>query len=361
MSTSLIALFQTQLCCPSRSGVPMDWTKLEDISQLIDAVRSDEERELLKPTFPKIMWMAMLSLYTYLHYPVAWCTFFYHNLVARLRPPPKCAFFGEFGDHNKMAIARPIPLSKFKAVANFKEGTVNDLFMSLALGSLKRYARRKNCKVFQSGAADKFLKLGIANYRPIDSRRFAEELRQFAVDGTNANKLDLAPFSINLQNSDVKSVQGSFHGFKYGATRPLSRFVFKFLSAIPGARRAQLEAGRSIVLTTSNVRGPSKPIPIPRRPKENRTDSLNEQSGQMDGKERKEEKEGFTPILFGMAVPGFLPINYTLMSYNGYCRVGLITNAGSVEDSEVLMQCFIDEWNAHQQSSVEDPDSEHHS
>ena len=49
--------------------------------------------------------------------------------------------------------------------------------------------------------------------------------------------------------------------------------------------------------------------------------------------------------LFGMGVPGFLPISYTAVSYRDFIRIGLITNSGSIEDPEVLMKCFVVEWN----------------
>lgn len=107
------------------------------------------------------------------------------------------------------------------------------------------------------------------------------------------------------------------------------------------------------VIATSNVRGPSRPIPIPKRPKvdDKETDDGKEESTQ-DGRAEivceatggKEDREGFVSTFFGMAAPGPLPIMFTIFSYNGYCRVGLITNEGTIEDPEVLMQCFMDEW-----------------
>ena len=325
----------------------MDWSKSEDIIQLLNAVRSDQENRSLTPTFSNIMWSTILSAYQCFHYPMAWCKFFYNNLLAQVKPPPKCAVYGEFVDHNKMTIARPIPLSQFKAVAKANSGTVNDLFMSIALRSLKRYAEKMQCETFQSGAINKCFKCGIASYRPMDTKGFAKELVQYATEGTNANKLDCVPFRVNLQQTDVSSIQSQFHSFKYGALRPQARHLFSILNAIPGGRRAQVEACKAIVLCTSNVRGPLRPIPIPMRAKvDGQDDGSYEIVDQAkDDKGSAEGRDGFTPIFFGMAVPVFFPINYTLISYNDYCRVGLITNSGSVEDPETLMQCFVDEWN----------------
>ena len=130
------------------------------------------------------------------------------------------------------------------------------------------------------------------------------------------------------------------------------RQALQALGSIPGGRWAQVEAARTIVLMTSNVRGPSRPIPIPRRSK---VDEHGPEDGSYElvNKETngKEEREGFTPIFFGMAVPGLLPINFTLVSYNDLIRVGLITNVGSVEDPQVLMDCFVEEWNEYDAKS----------
>lgn len=104
-----------------------------------------------------------------------------------------------------MAMGRPIPTSKFVKVSKANRGTVNDLFMSIVLGSLRRYAA--DDPVFQSGAMDKFFQVGVANYRPTDAKGFAEELSQFATNGQNANKLDLVPFEVDMHHTDVLGIQ----------------------------------------------------------------------------------------------------------------------------------------------------------
>ena len=207
---SLVALFQTQLFDPSRSEVSMDWTNSDDILQLINAIRTDEEKRMSTLSFSNIMRWTALSVYKCFDYPWSWYTFMANNIRATLRPPPKCAFFGEFVSRSKMAIARPIPVSKFKSAAKSEGGTVNDLFMSIALKSLARYAVKMKCPVFGSGAADDIVKLGVASYRPVDAEGFANEVKQFAINGQNANQLDLVPFKVNMQRTDMQGVQKAF-------------------------------------------------------------------------------------------------------------------------------------------------------
>jgi len=285
-----------------------------------------------------ILWR---TLYRYLHYPVALFNAVHTNLSMLLNPVPKCAFFGEFGDSNQMAIGRRLPVSTFKAVAHSHGGTVNDLFMAISIGSLRRYALKMECPVFASDSyGGHFSKVGIANHRPLKLKQLAGEIQQFAVDGTNANKLDIIPFRLNVKKVDVGSVQRAFNAIKYGAQQNVGRSISSSLGAIPGGRQAILEVLRDCPMMTSNVQGATRPIPIPKDP-------VN-----VDGQE-EDENDGFVHTYFGMAVPAFLPVNYTLVSYNDYIRVGLITNSGTFEDPKVLMQCFVEEWNEYEKRSTE--------
>jgi len=60
--------------------------------------------------------------------------------------------------------------------------------------------------------------------------------------------------------------------------------------------------------------------------------------------------DGFVQILFGMGTGPMLH-NFTLMSYGESLRVGIIANCGNIEDPNILMQCFMEEWRQYEAQS----------
>ena len=202
---------------------------------------------------------------------------------------------------------------------------------------MKRYALKYDCDTFND---DKFhgiyTALGIVNRRGLSPKVFTKELKQYAIHGTNSNKLDFTPYYVNVKNAGIKEAQQSFSMIKYGYSPKAFRQLTDGISVIPGGTKFLFtELSKSVTIVTSNLQGPSELVPLPGKQKKD-TDE-----------DRKEDERGveYVSWIFGMAVPAMLPLNFTLMTYNGHIRVGVLTESGSVEDPKLLMDCFIEEWN----------------
>ena len=211
---------------------------------------------------------------------------------------------------------------------------MNDLFQAISLQSLRRYATKYECPVFTD---DKFNGLytavGIKNRRPLSPVKFAESLAEFAAYGTNSNSVDFTPYYVNVKNAGVKEAQRTFSKIKYGYTGKVFRKVSELGAVIPGGTRLIMEQlAKCATIVTSNLKGPADLIPLP---------SKNE--------DKDNNTQEYVSWIYGMAVPAMLPLNFTLMTYKQHIRVGILTDNGSVQDPNLLMQCFVEEWDLYNQ------------
>ena len=326
---SLISLLHHKMYSESVSSdiKKAPWSKL--------LTMEPEMKTLFDNIFPPIsppskMQIFQKELYRFCHQPVAWCQFIHQTIKdaqSTSSPTPRCAFWGEFKNHHKMAIGRPIPISKFKKVAKFHGGNINDLFMTTSQGALRRYAERMNCPIFNSddfdGTVNHFIPI---SRRGHSTQSMIRNLREFAEIGVNANELAHGPLRADLKNANVPDVVKAFHGSKYGASADVMHALGNAMSPNMMAEIFKPEKlpETQPVLTTSNVHGPHQPLPIPIEA----------------GTERDEN--GFVQILFGMASTPMLHI-FTLMSYGESLRVGIISNSGNIENPEILIQFFTEQ------------------
>lgn len=234
-----------------------------------------------------------------------------------------CKFRGKFEFHTKAAVGRPIKLEEFKLIAKKYQATVNELFQAISLGSLKRYAVKYQCQVFNDDKFDGvYTAVGIVNRRPLSPVGFAKDLVKYASYGTNSNAIDFTPYYVNVKNAGVVEAQKSFSSIKYGYRPKVFRILSESMWNIPGGTRMLFEQlAKCVTIVTSNFQGPANLIPLP-------------------------SKE-YVSWMFGMAVPAMLPLNFTLMTYNKHIRIGILVDNGSIEDPNLLLECFVEEWDSY--------------
>ena len=139
----------------------------------------------------------------------------------------------------------------------------------------------------------------------------------------------------NLKTSNVHDVKQAFHSCKYGAGADILYSLGKTMS--PKAMDDLFQAEKlkeGFVLASSNIRGPKRLLPTPTR----------------TGTGTQRDGDGFVQILFGMAT-GPMLYNFTLMSYGDSLRIGVVANCGNIEDPNILMQCFMEEWRQYEAQS----------
>ena len=141
--SAIIGLFHHKMYSDSVSSdvQKFPWSKLLKMQPLMESL-CDGVSSSLSP--PSLCDRLRSGLYRLCHVPVACC-----QIIQQWPPPqmPQCAFWGEFKNHHKMAIGSPISINDFKSVAHShgESVTVNDLFMTISHGALRRYAEKMKC------------------------------------------------------------------------------------------------------------------------------------------------------------------------------------------------------------------------
>ena len=228
--------------------------------------------------------------------------------IAMMPPDSPTRFKGNLGRSKRVAWCEPLPLAEVKVIGKALGGSINDVLLATAAGTLRDYLLRKG------DAADGVELRAVVpvNLRPIEK---AHELgNQFGLVF-----VDL-PIGVDDPLERVRLVRERMAVLK-GSAQPIVAFVL--LSAVgmgPKILQDQIAAliGRNASSVMTNVPGPQKPL-------------------YFAGREIDE-------IDFWVPQSGGIGMGLSILTYNGKVQFGLITDAGLVPDPDSIIDQFADEF-----------------
>jgi diacylglycerol O-acyltransferase len=224
---------------------------------------------------------------------------------------PQTRFGGKLSPH-RVIEAMPVPLSDIAAVRKAVPGTtVNDVFLSICAGAIRRYLQYK----------EELPKTSLNGIMPISTRT--------ADQGPDAGNQILnvsVPLFSNIATAEARlnSLRGRATKTKTEATSNTAQVVNSLLEVLPANLLAKVSSRLLLPtsnMTVSNVRGPDTPL-----------------------------------YLAGASLKVFIPINVLLdglglavtgFSYNGQLWIGIIADRAMMPDPGFFAQCYQDSIDEH--------------
>jgi diacylglycerol O-acyltransferase / wax synthase len=234
------------------------------------------------------------------------------------RPPdPPTILKGPLGTIKKAVWSEPFSVPEIKAIAQYKQATINDVMMAVATGAIRRYIelhkddRKRNIRAFI-----------LVNLR---GRTLDEEL---------GNKFGLVFLTLPLDREQplerLEAIKRGMDSLKASAEYAATYIILHILGQMPEwiehlATRI-LDTKGTVVAT--NVPGPRQPIYLAGTP----ISSI----------------KGWVPQ------SGRIGVGLSFISYNNQLVVGLNVDAGLLPDPEVFLQLFTEEFRSLQAAPSSD-------
>lgn len=236
--------------------------------------------------------------------------------VALLPSDTKTAFKQTLSAQKRVAWAPSLPIDEVKRVGRAMGGTVNDVVMACAAGSLRRYLASEGQRV--DGVC-------VRATVPVNLRPLSEAMNL----GNCFGLVYLAlPVAHATAEERVQAVQKSMKSLKNGAQAMMSYGVLSILGFFPTAvQRLALNffsSKASAVMT--NVPGPTEPVYL------------------MGAKVKRS--------MFWVPQSGGIGIGISILSYAHHVEFGVVADTSLVKDPQVLVDGFVAEFEALRQGLV---------
>ena len=237
---------------------------------------------------------------------------FYEILAAAVRiifrpADPQTMLKGPLGNIKKAVWSEPLGLSEIKQIARNQQATVNDVFMAVVSGAIRRYMdfhndpRKRNIRAFN-----------LVNMR---GRTFDEEL---------GNKFGLVFLTLPLDQAKpldrLAAIKKGMDKLKASAEYAASYMILKILGQLPGwienLAIKILDMKGTVVAT--NVPGPRHPVYL---------------AGAQ-----------ITSLKGWVPQSGRIGVGLSIISYNDQVYFGLNADAGLIPDPERFLGFFQDEF-----------------
>lgn len=252
----------------------------------------------------------------YIGFAAAWL--FEALRVALLPPDTKTLFKQALSSQKRVAWAPSLPIDEVKRVGRAMGGTVNDVVMACAAGSLRRYL---------VGSGQAVEGVIVRATVPVNLRPLAEAMELGNCFGLVYLALPVAEAS---PEGRVHAVRKSMSGLKNGAQAMMSYGILSILGFFPTAlQRLALNffsSKASAVMT--NVPGPTEPVFL------------------MGAKIRR--------AMFWVPQSGDIGIGISILSYAHRVEFGVVADTSLVNDPQVLVDGFVAEFEALRQGLVTD-------
>lgn len=234
--------------------------------------------------------------------------------VALLPADTKTAFKQSLSSQKRVAWAPSLPIDEVKRVGRAMGGTVNDVVMACAAGSLRRYLSDEGHRV--DGVV-------VRATVPVNLRPLEEAMNL-------GNRFGLVylplPVAHSTAQGRVDAVQKSMKSLKNGAQAMMSYGVLSILGFFPTAiQRMALNffsSKASAVMT--NVPGPTEQVSL------------------MGSKVKR--------AMFWVPQSGGIGIGISILSYAHKVEFGVVTDTSLVRDPQVLVDGFVAEFEALRQA-----------
>ena len=218
-----------------------------------------------------------------------------------LPPDTDSILRGRLGGQKRLAWSAPLSLAAVKHVAAHVDGTVNDVLQSCVAGSIHRY---------------------LAERCALPSSHMRTMVTVFLGDGGSGlgNHFGLEYPDLHVQltgaRARLREVKRRMDALKRAEDATVAFAVLDAMGiASPAIEHAAIEVfSRKATVLTSNVPGPSHAIEL---------------SGQRVGS-----------LLVWAPTSGHLGLSFTLLSYAGEVRLGVLADASAVESPSALARAF---------------------